>query len=53
MTTEETDSGDTWACWGYGRKFDEERDEKPDNIEFARGLRVIDVGAEVPVGSCT
>jgi len=56
LTTEETESGDTVVApldWGYGRKFDEERDEKPDNIEFARGLRVIDVGAEVPVGSLT
>ena len=47
------DKDDDSLLWGYGRKFDEERDEKPDNIEFARGLRVIDVGAEVPVGSVT
>jgi len=54
LTTEETDPDVVAPLdWGYGRKFDEERDEKPDNIEFARGLRVIDVGAEVPVGSLT
>ncbi|MGI6034366.1 MAG: S-layer homology domain-containing protein [Limnochordia bacterium] len=39
--------------WGYGRGFDEDKDKQPDNIEFARGLRKIDVGAEVPVGSLT
>ena len=48
-----TTDGTAPLAWGYGRKFDEERDEEPDNIEFARGLRVIDVGAEVPVGSVT
>jgi len=56
LTTEETENEDTGVApldWGYGRKFDEERDEEPDNIEFARGLRKIEVGAEVPVGSLT